>query len=153
MVLSWGREKHLLDLKTCGLNQKASKILWRANGWVIMWVACIVIFTAKLKALKHDLKVWNKEVLGNVTIRKLEALNQISFWDSKEKETTLFVEEVDAKRLAVAEFSKWALLEELMWRRKPKEIWSNLKWWISLRNFLMFAPLSEVWMLCSCFDT
>ena len=90
-------------------------------------MAGIVIFTAKLKALKHDLKVWNKEVLGNVTIRKLEALNQISFWDSKERETTLFVEEVDAKRLAVAEFSKWALLEELMWRRKPKEIWSNLK--------------------------
>ena len=35
----------------------------------------------KLKALKQDLKAWNKEVFGNVPIKKLAALAQLGFWD------------------------------------------------------------------------
>ena len=38
----------------------------------------------KLKALKRDLRRWNKEVFGNVSAKKAEALSRIQFWDSKE---------------------------------------------------------------------
>ncbi|RVW12507.1 hypothetical protein CK203_082433 [Vitis vinifera] len=46
----------------------------------------------KLKALKKDLKKWNKEV-------------------------------AKAKRLALEDYKKWALLEETSWRQKSREIW------------------------------
>ena len=35
------------------------------------------ILACKLKALKHDLKVWNKEVIGNVSSNKKSALRLI----------------------------------------------------------------------------
>lgn len=43
----------------------------------------------------------------------ISLLNQIAFWDSKERKAVLIVEEFEARRLVV-EFSKWALLEEVM---------------------------------------
>ena len=44
------------------------------------------ILACKLKALKQDLKVWNREVFGNVSLNKNAALSQIGFWDAKERE-------------------------------------------------------------------
>lgn len=43
----------------------------------------------------------------------ISLLNQIAFWDSKERKAVLIVEEFEARRLVV-EFSKWALLEETL---------------------------------------
>ena len=37
------------------------------------------ILDSKLKALKQDLKVWNREVIGNVSLNKNIALSQIGF--------------------------------------------------------------------------
>lgn len=42
--------------------------------------------------------------------------NEIGFWDSKEREGVLSLEEVDAKRRAREDYSEWALFEETMWR-------------------------------------
>ncbi|RVW36589.1 hypothetical protein CK203_072861 [Vitis vinifera] len=44
------------------------------------------ILACKLKALKQDLKVWNREVFGNVPLNKNIALSQIGFWDAKERD-------------------------------------------------------------------
>lgn len=41
------------------------------------------ILACKLKALKQDLKTWNREVLGNVFSNKEAALSQIGYWDAK----------------------------------------------------------------------
>ena len=38
----------------------------------------------KLKSLTGFLKRWNTEVFRNVTVKNLEALSQVEFWDSKE---------------------------------------------------------------------
>ncbi|RVW58322.1 hypothetical protein CK203_105055 [Vitis vinifera] len=76
----------------------------------------------KLKALKHDLKAWNKEVFRNAAIRKAGALNQIRLWDSMESKTVLCIEEVEARRLAVKEHNKWVILEEISWRQKLREL-------------------------------
>lgn len=48
--------------------------------------------TKKLQALKEDLKKWNKEEFGNVSMKKKVALEMISYWDSIERETPLFEE-------------------------------------------------------------
>lgn len=76
----------------------------------------------KLKALKHDLKAWNKEVFRNAAIRKAGALNLIRLWDSMESKTVLCIEEVEARRLAVKEHNKWVILEEISWRQKLREL-------------------------------
>ena len=34
----------------------------------------------------------------------------------------LFVQEVDARREAKEDFKKWALLEEILWRQKSREV-------------------------------
>ena len=60
--------------------------------------SCSHILAMKLKALKQDLKTWNKEVLGNVTTKKLEALALLRLWDAKERERALIVEETEVKR-------------------------------------------------------
>ena len=35
----------------------------------------------KLKALQKDLRVWNKEVFGNVSCNKSESFSRVQFWD------------------------------------------------------------------------
>ncbi|KAL6338115.1 hypothetical protein AAG906_010684 [Vitis piasezkii] len=78
--------------------------------------SCSYILDAKLKALKQDLKSWNKEVFGNVSSKKLEALAQLGLWGAKEREQTLTVEEIEVRRGVVDEFNKWAEMEEISWR-------------------------------------
>ena len=80
------------------------------------------ILACKLKALKQDLKVWNIEVFGNVSLNKNIALSQIGFWDAKERDCGLSLEDCEARRRAVEEFSKWAVLEEISWRQKSREL-------------------------------
>ena len=74
------------------LKTKGFKDLMR--NW---WIRYIVNGTSrhylaeKLKALKKDLKVWNKEVSGNVSLNKSEAFSRSYFWDTKERELLLFL--------------------------------------------------------------
>ena len=77
----------------------------------------------KLKSLKSLLKRWNTEVFGNVVVKKLEALSQMESWDSKEALGTLSFEEESAKKSLRADFKKWALMEETIWRHKSREVW------------------------------
>ena len=52
----------------------------------------------KLKALKAYLKVWNREVFGNVNARKESALKHMMFWDSIEGDRVLTTEEQNFKK-------------------------------------------------------
>lgn len=70
------------------------------------------IFVDKLKTLKQDLKTQNTEVIGNVSSNKEVALSQIGYWDTKERDLGLSLEELEAKRRVVEDFSKWASMEE-----------------------------------------
>lgn len=81
------------------------------------------ILACKLKALKQDLKTWNREVLGNVFSNKEAALSQIGYWDAKESDLGLSPEEAEARRRAVEDFSKWASMEEISWRQKSQQLW------------------------------
>ena len=76
----------------------------------------------KLKALKLKLKGWNKEVFGRVEVRKNQALQNLAFWDSIGANRPLAQSELERKAIELEEFKRWALLEEIMWRQKSREI-------------------------------
>ena len=60
----------------------------------------------KLKALKACLKIWNREVFGNVTARKESALKQMMSWDSIERDKVLSVEAQTLRKQALEEYKK-----------------------------------------------
>ena len=81
------------------------------------------ILAAKLKALKGILKSWNMEVFGRVEVKKKEALQRVSCWDSMEKQRELILEEREEKIRAKEEFKSWAVMDEISWRQKSRELW------------------------------
>ena len=81
------------------------------------------ILAEKLKVVKSKLKEWNRDVFGRVEYRKNLALDQLQFWDAKEKTNKLSLEEMDARREARKEYKKWVLLEEMTWRQKSRKMW------------------------------
>ncbi|WJZ83279.1 hypothetical protein VitviT2T_002974 [Vitis vinifera] len=85
--------------------------------------AASFVLTEKLKVVKTKLKEWNRDVFGRVEYRKNVALDQMQFWDAKEKTNRLTLEEMEARREAREEYKKWVLLEEVTWRQKSREVW------------------------------
>ena len=81
------------------------------------------ILAAKLKALKGLLKSWKKKVFSEVGSRKSEALLRVTFWDDREKDRVLTLEEVKARAATKEDFKKWCLLEKMSWRQKSWELW------------------------------
>ncbi|KAL6342305.1 hypothetical protein AAG906_007519 [Vitis piasezkii] len=81
------------------------------------------ILAEKLKVLKAKLKEWNRDIFGRVEYRKDLALEQVEFWDAKEKISRLSLEELEARKEAREEYKKWVLLEEITWRQKSREVW------------------------------
>ena len=67
---------------------------------------------AKTKELKQKLKVWNREVFGNLEGNKRAALQQVDYWDGVESERSLSLEETELKKEAKESNKKWVLLEE-----------------------------------------
>ena len=56
------------------------------------------VLDAKLRAL--NLKTWNKEAFGFIEPKKGKALDQVMYWDEKEKVSTLNLEECEARNEA-----------------------------------------------------
>ena len=78
---------------------------------------------AKLKALKGILKSWNMEVFGKVEVKKKEVLQRVSSWDDLEKQRELVLEEREERTMAKEEYKSWAVMEEISWRQKSRELW------------------------------
>ena len=69
--------------------------------------------TVKLKGLKQNLKIWNKEVFGRLERNKAEALQQVERWDLVEEERNLTEEELSRKKEAKEDYAKWVSMEEV----------------------------------------
>ncbi|RVW20242.1 hypothetical protein CK203_110272 [Vitis vinifera] len=82
---------------------------------------------AKTKELKQKLKVWNREVFGNLEGNKRAALQQVDYWDGVESERSLSLEKTELKKEAKESYKKWVLLEKSHWRQLSREVW--LKEW------------------------
>ena len=71
------------------------------------------VLAKKLQALKYDLKRWNKEALGNVTVRKDATLEELNLWDSLKRCGSLSEEDRNSQQIARNVFSHCAILEEI----------------------------------------
>ncbi|RVW66520.1 LINE-1 reverse transcriptase-like [Vitis vinifera] len=60
------------------------------------------------KELKQKLKVWNREVFGNLEGNKRAALQQVDYWDGVESERSLSLEETELKKEAKESYKKWS---------------------------------------------
>ncbi|RVW16952.1 LINE-1 reverse transcriptase-like [Vitis vinifera] len=61
----------------------------------------------KLKVIKQKLKVWNREVFGNLESNKMAALQQVDYWDQVEGEQDVRNGIVDAFQRLLTEDSEW----------------------------------------------
>ncbi|RVW77589.1 hypothetical protein CK203_043023 [Vitis vinifera] len=77
----------------------------------------------KLKALKASLKIWNREVFGNIIARKELAIKHMVLWDSVEGDRVLSTEEQNLIKQALEEYKKWVIMEETFWRQNFIELW------------------------------
>ncbi|RVW16323.1 hypothetical protein CK203_067824 [Vitis vinifera] len=75
----------------------------------------------KMKVVKQNIKVWNREVFGRVEVNKNSALQQLEHWDGVESERRLSMAEAEQKKEAKDAFYKWVLMEEIQWRQKSRE--------------------------------
>ena len=67
----------------------------------------------KMKVVKHNIKVWNREVFGRLEVNKNTALQQLEYWDGGESERSLSIAETEQKKEAKDAFHKWVLMEEV----------------------------------------
>jgi len=127
---------HFPTLLDCGGLTRGSGSFKFENMWlkaegfvelVIQWwdsyhffgTPCFVP-TSKLKQLKADLILWNKEVFGNVEVRKKALLEEIQTPNGLEEERELAGDKRDRKEKAKNDLAEVALMQEIYWRQKSR---------------------------------
>ena len=80
------------------------------------------ILAQKLKALKADLKKWNREVFGDFAFRKKNLLTELMGLDDREESVGLS-NEVQIRRIQLkGDIEHLASLEEISWRQKSRAL-------------------------------
>ncbi|RVW95287.1 Transposon TX1 uncharacterized 149 kDa protein [Vitis vinifera] len=130
-LINEGWDNHFGDVRQCVLPRPVSDhfpILLDVGGgrrgpspfrFENMWL--------KVEGVKELMKSWWEGVRFNGSARlsskKNAALEQVQFWDAKEKISRLNLEELEARKEAREDYKKWVLLEEISWRQKSREVW------------------------------
>jgi hypothetical protein len=81
------------------------------------------VLAQNLKALKVDLKLWNKQVFGNVDSLKKARLEDLCMLDRLEEERCLDSNELLRKNLIASDLERIILQEEISWRQKSRVLW------------------------------
>lgn len=80
-------------------------------------------FRLKLKGLRDVLRVWNKEVFGDIDRKKKSCLDDILRWDKKEGDEGLDEDDLIAWKEAHQELERVLEMEEIMWPQKSRVQW------------------------------
>lgn len=93
----------------------------------------------KLRLLKEQLKIWNREVFGNINIKVQQALEEVRILDAKEGEGSLSRVEADRRAVIKEELRRLLVYEEIFWRQKSrvqslKERDNNTKYFHRMAN-------------------
>lgn len=70
-----------------------------------------LVLARKLKFVKEELKKWNKEVFGDVKLRKYKLLDFVNALDMKEESDALSNDEIDQKREGKEELARVLQME------------------------------------------
>ena len=80
------------------------------------------VLAQKLKALKEDLKKWNKEEFGDLAFKKQCLLSELLGLDAKEDILGLSLEDQACQTQVKGEIEVLASLEETFWRQKSRAL-------------------------------
>lgn len=79
----------------------------------------------KLKELKSHLRVWNKEVFGNIDNLLKSAEDEVHEWDLMAESTTLAEVELRKRREARSLMWKLSRDKERLWLQKSRMLWAR----------------------------
>uniref|UniRef100_A0A2N9GQ47 Reverse transcriptase domain-containing protein n=1 Tax=Fagus sylvatica TaxID=28930 RepID=A0A2N9GQ47_FAGSY len=97
------------------------------------------VLAQKLKALKGDLKEWNKLVYGDVGIKRQQLECELQAYNEKESLASLSTEEHNLREVCKADLESVAHAEEVFWRQKSRILWlkegdNNTKFFHKMAN-------------------
>uniref|UniRef100_A0A2N9J584 UBC core domain-containing protein n=1 Tax=Fagus sylvatica TaxID=28930 RepID=A0A2N9J584_FAGSY len=120
--MTWGKSAFKFEnmwLKSEGFVDRVSS--WWA-GYEFVGTPSFVL-ASKLKALKEDLKHWNKETFGDVRLQRHRKMGKILELDVKEGNGGLSSEDQILREELKCEVVRLAHLEETSWRQKSRVLW------------------------------
>lgn len=80
-----------------------------------------------LKLVKEEIKKWNKQVLGNIKIRKYNLMDSINILYVKEEPSSLCNEEMEPRQITRGELAKVILTNEISWGQKSRALWLRVR--------------------------
>ncbi|XP_019435469.1 PREDICTED: uncharacterized protein LOC109341956 [Lupinus angustifolius] len=87
------------------------------------------VLSQKLKALKEDLKVWNKNVFGNIHLRVQASKSNVEFIQSCIQEHEPINDLLEQEERAPSELIQALLVEEEFWREKSRALLVEEEFW------------------------
>jgi len=81
------------------------------------------VVAKKLKAIKAEIRKWNREVFGDIKIRKYNLMDSINQLDVKEETSGLSNEELEQRKADRDELAKVIFMHETSCRQKSRPLW------------------------------